>query len=58
MLRLEGVVAPWCNPLTSQPEQIGGVGSSPDRAPLLERHDTGSRSPLAVHVPGARYSTL
>ena len=26
----EGVVAPWCNPLTLQPEQSGGVGSSPE----------------------------
>ena len=23
---LEGVVAPWCNPLTLQPKQSGGVG--------------------------------
>ena len=26
------VVAPWCNPLTLQPEQSGGVGSRPGRA--------------------------
>ena len=26
---LEGVVALWCNPLTLQPEQSGGVGSNP-----------------------------
>ena len=38
----EGVVAQWCNPLTLQPEQSGGVGSSPGRAPPLERHDKGS----------------
>ena len=35
------VVAPLCNPLTLQPEQSGGVGSSPGRAPPLERHDKG-----------------
>ena len=35
----EGVVALWCNPLTLQPEQPGGVGSSPGRAPPLKRHD-------------------
>ena len=23
----EGVVAPWCHPLTLQPEQSGGAGS-------------------------------
>ena len=41
---LQSVVAPWCNPLTLQPEQSGGVGSSPGRAPPLERHDKGSRT--------------
>ena len=45
---LEGVVAPWCNPLTLQPEQSGGVGSSPGRAPPLERHDKGSRTRLGL----------
>ena len=45
---LEGVVAPWCNPLTLQPEQSGGVGSSPGRAPSLERHDKGSRTRLGL----------
>ena len=45
---LEGVVAQWCNPLTLQPEQSGGVGSSPGRAPLLERHDKGSRTRLGL----------
>ena len=38
---IEGVVAPWCNPLTLQPEQSGGVGSNPGRAPPLERCDKG-----------------
>ena len=40
----EGVVAPWCNPLTLQPEQSGGVGSIPGRTPPHERHDKGSRT--------------
>ena len=31
----------WCNPLTLQPEQSGGVGSRRSRAPPLERHDEG-----------------
>ena len=44
----EGVVAPWCNPLTLQPEQSGGVGSSPGRTPPLERHDKGSRTRLGL----------
>ena len=44
----EGVVAPWCNPLTLQPEQSGGVGSSPGRAPPLERHDKGSQTRLGL----------
>ena len=39
--RIEGVVAPWCNPLTLQPEQSGTVGSNPGRPPPLERHDKG-----------------
>ena len=40
---LEGVVAPWCSPLTLQlqPEQSGGVGLIPGRTPPLERHDKG-----------------
>ena len=42
----EGVVAPWCNLLTLPPEQSGGVGSHPGRAPSLERHDKGSRNRL------------
>ena len=37
-----GVVAQWCNPLTLQPEQSGGVGSKSGRAPPpVERHDKG-----------------
>ena len=44
----EGVVAPWCNPLTLQPEQSGGVGSNPGRAPSLELHDKGSRTRLGL----------
>ena len=47
-LKFEGVVAPWCNPLTLQPEQSGGVGSSPGRAPPLERHDKGSQTRLGL----------
>ena len=43
---IEGVVAPWCNPLTLQPEQSGGMGSNPGRATPLERHDKGSRTRL------------
>ena len=45
---IEGVVAPWCNPLTLQPEQSGGVGLSPGRAPPLERHDKGSQTRLGL----------
>ena len=44
----EGVVAQWRNPLTSQPEQSGGVGSKPGGTPPLERHDKGSRNRLAL----------
>ena len=47
-LKYEGVVAPWCNTLTLQPEQSGGVGSSPGKAPPLERHDKGSRTRLGL----------
>ena len=46
--KVERVVAPWCNPLTLQPKQSGGVGSSPGRAPPLERHDKGSRTGLGL----------
>ena len=45
---LIGVVAPWCNPLTLQPEQSGDVGSNPGWAPPLERHDKGSRTRLGL----------
>ena len=40
---LEGVVAPWCDPLTLQPEQSGGVSSIPGRTPPLECHDKRSQ---------------
>ena len=43
-LLFEGVVALWCNPLTSQPEQSGGVGFIPGRTPPLECHDKGSQT--------------
>ena len=43
ILANEGVVVPWCNPLTLQPERSGGVGSSPGRAQPLERYDKGSQ---------------
>ena len=42
------VVAPWCNPLTLQTEQSGGVGSNSGRAPPLERHDKESRTRLGL----------
>ena len=42
----EGVVAPYCNPLTLQPEQSGGWGSNPTST--FERHDKGSRTRLAI----------
>ena len=45
-LFIEVVVAPWCNPLTLQPEQSGGVGSNPGRAPPLDRHDKGLQTQL------------
>ena len=38
----------WCNPLTLQPEQSGGVGLIPGRAPPLERHDKGWQTRLAL----------
>ena len=43
----EDVVAEWCNPMTLQSEQSGGVGSIPGRAPTLERRDKGLRTRLA-----------
>ena len=45
----DGAVVLWCYPLTLQPEQSGGVGSIPGRAPLLERHDKGSHTRLALN---------
>ena len=45
---VEDVVAPWCNPLILQPEQSGGVGSKPGRAPPIERRDKGSQSRLGL----------
>ena len=47
-LSFEGVVALWCNPLTLQPEQSGGVGSKPSRVPPLELHEKGSQTHLAL----------
>ena len=44
----EDVVAQWYNPLTLQPEQSGGVGSSPGRTPPFKRHDKGSWTRLAL----------
>ena len=41
-------MAQWCNPLTLQPEQSGGVGSRRGRASPLEHHDEGSRTRLAL----------
>ena len=48
---IEVLVAQWCNPLTLQPEQSGGVGSIPGRAPPLECRDHGRGSSI-VKVPG------
>ena len=45
---IERVVAQWCNPLTLQSEQSGGVGSIPGRAQPLECHDRGSRTRLTL----------
>ena len=53
---LEGVVAPWSNFLTLQPEQSGRVGLNPGRALPLERHDKGvmdSIRPLYFCNPSA-----
>ena len=47
-LQVQGIVVPWCNPLTLQPERSDGVGSSPDRVPPLERLDKGSRTRLGL----------
>ena len=40
----EGVVTQWCNPLTLQPEQSGGVGLRCGWASPLEHHDKGSQT--------------
>ena len=42
--RHEGVMAPWCNPLTLQPEQSDGVGSISGWALTLECHDKGPKT--------------
>ena len=44
----KGVLAQWCDPLTSQPEQSGGMGSTSSRTPSLERHYKGSRTQLGL----------
>ena len=41
-------MAQWCDPLTLQSEQSGGVGSILKRAPPLERHDKESRARLKL----------
>ena len=47
----ESVVAQWCNPLTLQPEQSGGVGSKPGKAP--QHHNKGSWPRLVLfYDPG------
>ena len=48
LIRLKGVVAQWCNPLALQSDHSGGVGSIPGRTPLIEHHDKGSRTRLAL----------
>ena len=48
MLKVLGVVGQWCNCLTLQPEQSGGVDSRRSRAPPLEFHDKGSQTRLAL----------
>ena len=40
-------MAQWCNPLTLQSKQSGGVGLIPGRTPPLERHDKGLPTQLA-----------
>ena len=44
----EGVVAQSRYPLALLPEQSGGMGSIPGKAPPLEHHDKGSRTPLGL----------
>ena len=41
-------MAPWCNPLTLQPNQSGGMGSIPGRTPPHERLDKGSQTRLGL----------
>ena len=47
-LRIQGVVAQCCNPLTLKSEQSGRMGSSPSKTPPLERDDKGSRTRLGL----------
>ena len=42
-LEYQGVVAPWCNPQTLQPEQSGRVGSIPGRTHHLSVMTRGLR---------------
>ena len=44
----EGVVAQWCNPLTLQPEQSGGVGWITGGAPPLKCHNKGLQTRLGL----------
>ena len=45
---VESVVVQWCDCLTLQSEQAGGVGSTPCRALPLKRHDAGLQTRLAL----------
>ena len=45
---VEEVVAQWCNPLSLQPEQSGGVDSIPGRALPFECRDKGSWTRLGL----------
>ena len=45
---IEGVVGTVVYPPTLQPEQSGGVGWNPSRAPPLERHGKGSWTLLGL----------
>ena len=38
----------WYNPLTLRPEQSGGQGSVPGRAPSLEHHDKASQTAVCL----------
>ena len=42
-------MAQWCNPLTLQQEQSGGVGLIPGTASPLEHHEKGSQTWLALN---------